>query len=78
MNSAILSKNIPYHTALPQDDIVRVKTKMRCTCEKYSCVSVPYKYRKVVNDLSKNKNIVIMKQDKGREVIRDREKFDSS
>ena len=49
---------------------------MRCTCEKYSCVSVPYKYRKVVNDLSKNKNIVIMKQDKGREVIRDREKFD--
>ena len=54
---------------LPQDDINRIKTKMRSTCEKYSRINVPYKYRKIVNDLSRNKDIVIMKQDKGRGVV---------
>ena len=58
--------NIRY---LPQDDINRIKTKMRSTCEKYSRINVPYKYRKTVNDLSRNKDIVIMKQDKRRGVV---------
>ena len=30
---------------------------------------MPYKYRKIVNDMSSNKNIVIMKQDKVRGVV---------
>ena len=42
---------------------------MRSTCEKYSRINVPYKYRKIVNDLSRNKNIVIMKQDKRKGVV---------
>ena len=42
---------------------------MRTTCEKYFHINVPCKYRKIVNDLSRNKNIVIMKQDKGRGVV---------
>ena len=54
---------------LPQDDINRIKTKMRSTFEKFSRINVPYKYRKIVNDLSRNKDIVIMKQDKGRGVV---------
>ena len=54
---------------LPQDDINIIKTKMRSTCEKYSRINVPYKYRKIVNDLSRNKDIVIMKQDKRRGVV---------
>ena len=32
---------------------------MRSTFEKYSRINVPYKYRKIVNDLSRNKDIVI-------------------
>ena len=36
---------------LSQDDINRIKTKMRSTCEKYSRINVPYKYRKTVNYL---------------------------
>ena len=37
---------------------------------------MPYNYRKIVNDLSRNKNIVIMKQKKGRGVVvMDREKY---
>ena len=54
---------------LPQDDINRSKTKMRSTFEKYSRVNVAYKYRKIVNDSSRNKDIVIMKQDKRRGVV---------
>ena len=42
---------------LPQDDSNRIKTKMRSTCEKYSHINVPYKYRKIVNDLSRNKDM---------------------
>ena len=42
---------------------------MRSTCEKHSRINVPYKYRKIVNDLSRNKDIVIMKQDKGKGVV---------
>ena len=32
-------------------------------------MNLPYKYRKIVNDLSRNKDIVIMKKDKGRGVV---------
>ena len=42
---------------------------MRSTCEKYSRINVPYKYRKIVNDLSRNKDVVIMKQDKRKGVV---------
>ena len=42
---------------------------MRSSCEKYSCINVPYNCRKIVNDLSRNKDIVIMKQNKGRRVV---------
>ena len=53
-----------------------IKTKMRNTCEKYSEIKVPYKHREITRNLSNNKNIVIMKQDKGRGVvIMDRNKY---
>ena len=42
---------------------------MRTTCEKYFHINVSCKYRKIVHDLSWNKNIMIMKQDKGRGVL---------
>ena len=42
---------------------------MRSTFEKYSHINVVYKYRKIVNELSGNKDIVIMKQGKGRGVV---------
>ena len=35
----------------------------------YSKINVPYKFKKVVDNLSKNENIVILKQDKGRGVV---------
>ena len=36
--------------------------------EKYSKINVPCKYKKVIDNLFKNTNIVILKQDKGRGV----------
>ena len=54
---------------LPEEDIINLKTKLRYTCEKYSKIKVPYKYKKVIDNLKRNENIVIMKQDKGRGVV---------
>ena len=54
---------------IPDNELTSLKTKLRRTCEKYSKIDVPYKYKKVIDNLSKNKNIVILKQDKGRGVV---------
>ena len=54
---------------IPEKDLVHIKTKLRNSREKYSKIRVPYKYRKIVETLSKNSRIVIMKQDKERGVV---------
>ena len=54
---------------IPESEISKIETKLRNTCEKYSKVKVLYRHRKIVLELSKNKNIVILKQDKGRGVV---------
>ena len=56
-------------THIPGNELTSFKTKLRSTCEKYSRINVPYKHKKVIENLSKNKNIVILNQDKGRCVI---------
>ena len=52
-------------THIPDNELTSLKTKLRSTCEKYSKINVPYKYKKVIDNLSKNKNIAILKQEKG-------------
>ena len=44
-----------------QDEL---KTKIRRTCENYSKVKVLYKFQQVIDNLSKNKSIIIIRQDK--------------
>ena len=52
---------------------MELKTKLRHTCEKYSQIKVPYKYRTVTDNLHRNKDLAILKQDKGKGVLlRDR------
>ena len=51
-------------THIPDNELTSLKTKLRSTCEKYSKINVPYKYKRVTDNLSKNKNIVTLKQDK--------------
>ena len=56
-----------------QDEL---KTKIKRTCENYSKVKVPYKFQHVIDNLSKNESIIIMRQDKGRGVtILDRKDY---
>ena len=54
---------------ISENDISLIKAKLRSTYEKYSNVYVPYKNRRIVENLSKNNSIVIMKQDKGRTIV---------
>ena len=56
-------------THLNNDVITRLKTKLRHRCDKYSQIKVPYKYRNVINNLCRNKQLVIFKQNKGRGVV---------
>ena len=53
-------------THIPDNEVTSLKTKLRSTCKKYSRINVQYKYKNVIDNLSKNKKIVILKQDKGR------------
>ena len=41
------------------------KCKIRTTCENYAQIKTPYKYKKIIENLFDNKNIIILKQDKG-------------
>ena len=59
-----------------ESELSKIKTKLRNTCENYSKIKVPYMHRKIVLELSKNENIVILKQDKGREItVTDKHKY---
>ena len=50
---------------LPEHDTMALKTKLHHTCEKQSQIKVPYKYCTVTDNLSRNNDLVILKQDKG-------------
>ena len=54
---------------LNNDIISRLKTKLWHTCHKYSWIKVPYKYRNVITNLRRNKQLVILKQGKGKGVV---------
>ena len=54
---------------MPENEISKVKTKLRNTCEKYCHVKVPYKQKKIISNLSNRKDTVILKVDKGRGVV---------
>ena len=61
---------------IPENNLSRFKRKLRNTCEKYSKIHVPYKNKKVIDKLSRNKAFCILKQDTGGGfVLMDRTKY---
>ena len=61
---------------IPENELRQIKTNLRNTCAKYTKIKVPYKYRKVVKELSERRDIAILKADKGRGiVIMNRDKY---
>ena len=59
---------------IPVNKLRQIKTNLRNTCDKYTKIKVPYKYRKVVEELSERRDIAILKADKGRRVV-NRDKY---
>ena len=59
-------KNTQHLTLVEKD---QVKSKLRRTCENYTNTKNTYKHHKTIENLSKNSNIALLKQDKGRGVV---------
>ena len=51
---------------MPETRISKIKTKLCNACEKYCNIKVRYAQRKIISNLSKRDDIVILKQDTGR------------
>ena len=60
---------LKYTNHLDQRKQDELKSKIRRTCENYSQINVPYRYRKIIDTISKNKDIILIKQDKGCGVV---------
>ena len=45
---------------IPDDNLTHLKTKLRSTCERYSKIHAPYKYKTIIESLSKNQSICII------------------
>ena len=54
---------------MSQQEQDQLKNKIRRTCENYARIKTLYKYKKIIESLSNNKNIIILKQDKGRSLV---------
>ena len=65
----VVVKRLTNISHIPENDLSCLKTKLRNTSERYSKVQVPYKYKKLIHQLSRNKDLYILKQGKGRAVV---------
>ena len=54
---------------LRQNEQDQLKSKIRRTCENYYRIRIPYRYEEIIKELSNNKNIIILRQDKGRGIV---------
>ena len=59
---------------IPETELQLIKAKLRNTCEKDTKIKVPYKYRKIINELRKREDIAVLKADKGRGIM-NRDKY---
>ena len=56
--------------------MTQLKSKLRNVCHKFNKIKVSYKYQRIIANLTNNKTVKVLKQDKGRgEVIMDSSKY---
>ena len=55
--------------SIPETELQLIKTKLRNRCEKYTKIKVPYKHKKIINELRKREEIAVLKADKGRGIV---------
>ena len=53
----------------PENKLTQLKSKLRNVCHKYSKIKVPYNYQHMIDNLTNNETIEVLKQDKGRGVV---------
>ena len=58
-----------YANDIPDNKISHLKTKIKNICDRYNRIRVPYKSQKIVEKLSRNNRIMVLKQDKGKGVL---------
>ena len=58
-----------YISHIPDEQLAVLKTRIRNTCHKYNRISVPYRYREIIRNLSNNEKIKVLKKDKDRQVV---------
>ena len=56
-------------STIPEERTARIKTQLRSKFEKYYKVKIPFRQRQAIEKLSNNKDFVVLKQDKQREVV---------
>ena len=67
---------LPNLSHIPENELTELKSILRNACLKYNNIKMSYKYQKIVKDLANNKDIRILRQDKGRgTVIMDSSKY---
>ena len=54
---------------LPEHNTDTIKIKLRSMYKECNNVKTPYEHQAITNNLSKNKDIVILKQGKGRGIV---------
>ena len=58
------------HTGhLRQSEQDQLKSKIRRTCENYYRIKIPYQYEEIIKKPSNKKDIIILRQDKGRGLV---------
>ena len=61
---------------IPKLELSKIKNKLKNTCKKYSKAKFLINIKKTVLELSKNENIVFLKEGKGRGVVKmDKHKY---
>ena len=62
--------NIMKHTGhVRQNEQDQLKSKKQRTCENYYRIKIPYRYEEIIKKLSNNKDIIILRQEKGCGVV---------
>ena len=54
---------------IPEKCLSSLKTKLQNACKKCRKIRVPYKYKKTIDQLSRNTDLCVLKQDKRRRVV---------
>ena len=60
---------LPNLSHILDNQLTELKSKLRNACHKYNNIKVPYKYQNIDKDLANNKDIRILRQDKGRGIV---------